>query len=487
MSFSKIYGTRRQLLSAEIKPPGLIPKSRNPNIPLPNKKQNFYAKKLYIYFTNSENLKNIISNIYTSKKEIVEISKLPNNKIKESLIKVLQNNNNIDNKIIKQNLNSYKTQNEYTIIQQKFRAFHKNLKKISYYRYIRDKESIETMPKFKKEIEEFTISNFPKQEKKKSFSIGSSTKHNIKQEFEKFSFLKFVAQTVIKINGISNVQKLLPQLFLLCKYLLEKTGRYKKEFNFLTKQFEEKNKTSTPNNSNYSKIGNTMHLSNIDDKIFIKGISDYFIDQKWLLPLFKNKLNYFINKSQRNQDIKDLLNIMSQKYPMIDTAVCLLVYSRKNNTTYNTTYKYISKFIWKSVENNNSNTLGDIDDIDILFIKKNNLINLDEPILFEGYEEIQSGGELVTGTTITIAIVVFSTFVAIIRTILKCLVKKEDITLCIPRYFTDSFLISVFYCLLLIIFLVLTVFSGGLILQSFDYSLSGSNKSIKQQIKDWFY
>ena len=263
--------------SAQIKKSGEMPNSKS-----------LYAKDLHIYFTNSEQLKSIV------------------------------NTKNFMNK-----LKSAKTNSEYTNVQKKIKEFHKNLKQISYYRYIGNKESIETMPNFKKELDKF-----------KSSSISRNLS-------------KIVAQIIIKIYGIDNIIELLPKILLLCKYLSNKTGYYKKELQILQNAYNKKNMENVPDVTEIEQ--------QISNKLVSQSAIDYFtIDKKWLLPLFKGKLNAFINKSQRNQDIKDLLHIMNESYPMINSAVCLLVYCRKNSS-YSS---YLPTFIRKSIITNNSNTSG---------------------------------------------------------------------------------------------------------------------------------
>jgi hypothetical protein len=203
-SSSKIYGNK--LFSAPIKPPGNIPT------------KSLYAKDVYIYFLNSEQLKDVLNNMGIKgsitcsnlKKKLINISQLPNSNLKKGLINILQSNTIKDNEI-KKKLKSYKTQNEYAETQKIFREFHKNLKKISNYRYIREKELIEIMPNFKKELDKFKDSYFSR------------------------NFSKIVAQIVIKMYGIDNIKELLPQILLLCEYLSDKTGYYtRNDFKILT-------------------------------------------------------------------------------------------------------------------------------------------------------------------------------------------------------------------------------------------------------------
>jgi hypothetical protein len=133
------------------------------------------------------------------------------------------------------------------------------------------------------------------------------------------NFSKIIAKTVNKMHGINNIKGLVPKILELCEYLSNKTGYYKKDIQNLKNTIYKKN---NPNNFELEEI-----YKKINNPESNKGIFDYFSmdKQKWILPYFKDKLNVFINKTQRNQDIKDLLSIMNRNYPMIDTAVCLLV------------------------------------------------------------------------------------------------------------------------------------------------------------------
>jgi len=443
MSLSLYFRTKYR---AEIKPLGEIPNS-----------ESLYAKDLYIYFTNRKRLHVILNNLSVNLSDV-------------------KTNNNLTKKL-RTKLKSCTEKNKYIDLQKLFQEFHKNLKEISYYRYIRDKESIEMMPNFKIELEKL----------KKSLSTQYLT--------------KIIAHIVIKRFGIDYIKQLIPKILGLCKYLSIKTGYLKEEVKAINNTF----KRNGGNVINLKKIENKINST----KIHVVAIDDYYkMGQVWLLPYFKGKLNAFINKSTRNQDIKDLLKIMNQSYPMIDSAVCLLVYRTKNNSSSS-----FSRFFMQKKSNNTS---GNIDDIEIFYkdtpqniitkevvqifqksYNPNNQSALDNPINQSALKNpnnqstlknpnnlstlknpnnlstldnqinqstlknpinqsaFQLGGEPVSSTVIGTMIAVIATFTAATISIIYCLNKKNDIPLCIPIYYT----VTILYFILCILLCVLEICS----------------------------